>query len=387
VRIKAPPDARFLPWGHRATLVFDALPGLASDPRADLELYWNDVLLRKAPMEPLSRARRFTLSAPIPASALRRANVLTVAWNGRSGAPGPFVALRGESSFSLPREYVAELPDLALLRHGLYPFGLRADLSDTVVGVPPGEEAFPALCELALVMGLLAPAGRSAAPHGTGRDRRQAVWMRSCSRWRSAGLPPPDLKRLPRGGTTAATPCRSRFPRRPYVLRVRADIGAARAALRSLGALDPESALGGHGIPWRRGPSVSGWGAPRRGISHPLASKRGCAVTMPFPRSWPASAACSSWPASGARTLSSCANGLRPRFRVRSAAAWQTIICRGGERRQSASPPFHGQASAVGMDDACGQRHRRAALPGSSSTRSAVPVARRVWSRGGRRGC
>jgi hypothetical protein len=55
VRLVAPPDARFLPWGHRVTLVFDALPGLAGDPRADPEPL-NDVRCGR-PIEPSSRAR------------------------------------------------------------------------------------------------------------------------------------------------------------------------------------------------------------------------------------------------------------------------------------------------------------------------------------------
>jgi hypothetical protein len=242
VRIKAPPDARFLPWGHRATLDFEALPGLASDRRAALEVYWNDVLLRQVSMEARARGRGFTLSAPIPASALKPENVLTVAWNGRSGAPGPFVALRGESSFFLPREYVAELPDLALLRHGFYPFGLRADLSGAVVGVPSGEETFPALCELAVLLGRLAPADQfrfrvtglaEAAASG-------AVDVILLEVGDAPGSPPPpDLKRLPRGEALGRLPFVQELesPRGGgrYVLRVRAPTPPLlRAGLRSL---------------------------------------------------------------------------------------------------------------------------------------------------------
>src|SRR5262249_20944694 len=66
VRMKTPPDARFLNYGHRATLVFQAFPALVSDPRAALEVYWNDRLLRQVPMEGKAPGRAFTLSAPIP---------------------------------------------------------------------------------------------------------------------------------------------------------------------------------------------------------------------------------------------------------------------------------------------------------------------------------
>jgi hypothetical protein len=252
VRLEAPPDVRFLPWGHRATLVFDALPGLASDPRADLELYWNDVLLRKAPMEPLSRSRRFTLSASIPVAALRRANVLTVAWNGRSGATGPFLALRGDSTLFLPREYVAELPDLALLRSGLYPFGLRADLSEAVIGVPPGQDVFAALAELAVLLGRLAPseefrvrvASLEDAARSRGYDR---ILLETGD---AQGLPPPDLARLPRGPALARLPFVQELESPDgdghYVLRFRAATPALlRAALRSLGEPSVLSRLSG----------------------------------------------------------------------------------------------------------------------------------------------
>ena len=252
VRLAAPPDARFLPWGHRATLVFDALPGLASDPRADLELYWNDVLLRKAPMEPLARARRFTLSAPIPASALRRANVLTVAWNGRSGATGPFLALRGDSSLFLPREYVAELPDLALLRSGLYPFGLHADLTQAVIGVPPSQDVFAALAELAVLLGRLAAseefrvrvASLAEAARSRGSDR---ILLETGD---AQGMPPPDLARLPRGPALARLPFVQELESPDgdgrYVLRFRADTPVLlRAAVRSLGEPSVLSRLSG----------------------------------------------------------------------------------------------------------------------------------------------
>jgi hypothetical protein len=243
VRLGAPPDARFLPWGHRATLVFDALPGLADDPRADLELYVNDVLLRKTSMEPLARARRFTLSTPIPASALRRDNVLTVAWNGRSGAPGPFVALRGESTFFLPREYAAQLPDLALLRFGFYPLGLRADLAQTIIGVPRGDEAFALLAELAVVLGRLVPSDQfhfRVAPVADAADSRGSDLILLEAGDVPGALPPPDFARLPRGAVLARLPFVQALdsPRGDgrHVLRLRAATPATlRAAVRSLG--------------------------------------------------------------------------------------------------------------------------------------------------------
>src|SRR5260221_7668464 len=228
VRMRAPPDARFLPYGHRATLAFEGLPALASDAKAELEVYWNDVLLRQAPMEQNARARSFRLSAPIPASALKPDNVLTVAWNGRSGATGPFVKLRGDSDLFLPREYVAELPDLALLRSGFYPFSLRADLADTVVALPEGEDNVPALCELAIVLGRLLPSEqflfRVALPPPASAGRGPNLILLETGDSPSPLLLP-DLKRLQGGESLRRLPLVQELEHPPgegrYVLRLR----------------------------------------------------------------------------------------------------------------------------------------------------------------------
>ena len=243
VRLKAPPDARFLPYGQRATLTFDVLPGLASDAKADLEVYWNDVLLRQVPMERHAHGRSFTLSASIPASALRPDNVLTFAWNGRSGASGPFVMLRGTSTLFLPREYVAELPDLALLQSGLYPFSMRADLSTVVIGVPGGEEWLPALCELAMTLGRLVPSeefrfGIASGSEALATAGRDVILLEAGEE--VSPLPLPDLARLPRGASLARLPLLQEVesPRGGgrYALRLRARTPALlRVAARSLG--------------------------------------------------------------------------------------------------------------------------------------------------------
>jgi hypothetical protein len=243
VRLKAPPDARFLPYGQRATLTFDVLPGLATDAKADLEVYWNDVLLRQVPMERHAHGRSFTLSASIPASALRPDNVLTTVWNGRSGASGPFVMLRGTSTLFLPREYLAELPDLALLQSGLYPFSMRADLSKVVIGVPGGEEWMPALCELAMTLGRLVPSEEflfaiAGTAEALATGARDVILLEAGEE--AAPLPLPDLTRLPRGSSLDRLPLLQEVesPRGGgrYLLRLRARTPTLlRAAARSLG--------------------------------------------------------------------------------------------------------------------------------------------------------
>jgi Bacterial cellulose synthase subunit len=243
VRLKAPPDTRFLPYGQRVTLSFDVLPGLASDAKADLEVFWNDFLLRQVPMEGHAHGRSFTLSASIPPAALRLENVLTVAWNGRSGASGPFVMLRGASTLFLPREYVAELPDLSLLGSAFYPFSMRADLSSLVIGVPGGTDSMPALCELAMTLGRLVPAEQFRFEVASGSEAlatrgRDVVLLQAGEE--AGALPLPDTGRLPRGATLDRLPLLQEMasPRGDgrYVLRLRARTPALlRAAARNLG--------------------------------------------------------------------------------------------------------------------------------------------------------
>ena len=335
VRMKAPPDARFLPYGHRATLSFDTLPALASDAKADLEVYWNDVLLRRVPMEPKARQRSFTLSVPIPASALKPEDVLTVAWNGRSGATGPFVKLRGDSTLFLPREYVAELPELALLRSGFYPLSLRADLSDSVVGVPESEDTIPALCELAVLLGRLLPSDQflfRVAPvvAGPGRQRAEPDPSRSGR-----------FAQRPRAARPQALPARRITPpaaARPgarvasrgdghYVLGLRAATTVLlRVAARSLGEPSVLQGLSGDtAFLAAEGPlvfQVDSVPEDRGDLLCSLGSRPGCArIGWRCPDSGRGQCACSGWDfASCSRTIArsgcSVARPERPRLEL-----------------------------------------------------------------------
>ena len=247
VRIRATPDARFLGNGHWLKLAFQVLPAFAEDPDAALEIYWNDSLLRQVTLKPLVRGPELSLSLRVPSDALRLDNVLTVAWNGRSGATGPFVMLDPQSEVSLPRDFRAEIPDLALLRSSLYPFSLRPDLGDTVVGLAAGagDDGLAAVCELAALFGRWLPTDQVAfrvvpeADLGPLRGGANLVLLETPSSPALNALPLPDVRRLRGGEALKRLPFLETRPSpwssERHVLRLRAPSPALlRAAARSL---------------------------------------------------------------------------------------------------------------------------------------------------------
>jgi hypothetical protein len=246
VRIRATPDARFLPYGHSLKLIFRGLPGLADDPGAALDVYWNDSLLRQEPLRSRARGSHFSLSLRVPAERLRLDNLLTVAWNGGSEASGPFVMLQPESELYLPREFEATLPDLALLRSSFYPLSLQGDLSDCVVLVPEegGEDGFASLCELAALIGRLSPGDRlgfkvARAADLQPRKPNANLILLETARAASSPLPLPDTRALPRREALGRLPWIearvSPWSAEKNVLRIRAPSPALlRAAVRSL---------------------------------------------------------------------------------------------------------------------------------------------------------
>jgi hypothetical protein len=247
VRIRATPDARFLPYGHALKLAFRGLPAMAADPDAALEVYWNDFLIRQESLRSLARGTYFALSLRVPPDRLRRDNVLTVAWNGRSGASGPFVTLQPESELYLPREFGAILPNLALLQSSFYPLSLHADFSDTMVLMPEegGEDGFATLCELAALLGRLAPGdhlrfkvARGAELQGR-RPNSNLILLETVRGAVNPALPLPDMQALPRREALARLPLvearLSPWGTEMTVLRIRAGSPALlRAAVRSL---------------------------------------------------------------------------------------------------------------------------------------------------------
>ncbi len=104
----------------------------------------------------------------------------------------PAAWLLPSSEFDLPRDYQSNLPDLGLLAFGLFPFGLRPDLSDAVILLPDdsGDEIATALFEFAGLLGRLVPADRFA--FGVKHLRELSGETRNSSHivaFRTGGLP------------------------------------------------------------------------------------------------------------------------------------------------------------------------------------------------------
>jgi hypothetical protein len=96
-----------------------------------------------------------TLRFKIPPNLLRQQNVLNLKWQGLASTAW----LLPSSEFELPRDYQSALPDLNVLQHGLFPFSLRADLSDTVIVLPDGasDDVNAALFEFSGQLARLVP--------------------------------------------------------------------------------------------------------------------------------------------------------------------------------------------------------------------------------------
>ena len=156
------PDARFLSYGHRMTLRVSVNPAHLV-PEARLRVEWNDVRIGDFAAAKVFKGTTASLDLAVPPALIRTQNTMTLAWTASSSASMEAAAwLLSDSEFYLPRYYQADLPDLGLLRWWLYPFTLRADMSDVVVVLPDrvDDALFGALLDLSAALGRIAPTGR-----------------------------------------------------------------------------------------------------------------------------------------------------------------------------------------------------------------------------------
>lgn len=158
IAINTPPDASFLRYGHQISLALNTRSS-SSGKGGSLTVFFNDTLVGKLELGQIPPGRS-AVKIQIAANLLKISNTLKVSLGAApAGGSLPQVSLLPETAFFLPRDYEAELPDLSLLKHQLYPFSLMPDLSDTLVLVPNDidRDTFGMLMEFAVFLGRTVP--------------------------------------------------------------------------------------------------------------------------------------------------------------------------------------------------------------------------------------
>lgn len=159
LRLDAPPDVRFLDYGHQMNLALKLNPGQILPPR--LAVYLNNALIGRFASQEMFSGSLAAVRIDVPARLLAVRNTLKLGWEGDGDTDNFPVAatLLPNSEFYLPRDYRAQLPDLGLLQSNLYPFSLQPGLEDLVVVIPDpvSVDTVALLTELACALGRLAP--------------------------------------------------------------------------------------------------------------------------------------------------------------------------------------------------------------------------------------
>lgn len=160
IPLNAPPDVRFLDYGHQMILAFK-LGSNHFSPDSHLEVRLNQALLESLEVQKMSPGSVVSVPIPVPSQLLKSQNLLKIVWRGSLPERGSDALcwLLPNSEFYLPRDFRSLLPDLGLLQFGLYPFSLRADLSDTTILLPAqiSEGIFSILIDLSNILGRMLP--------------------------------------------------------------------------------------------------------------------------------------------------------------------------------------------------------------------------------------
>ncbi len=166
VPLRLVPDARPKPGAARMELIY-SYSAQASTERSRLDVLVNDAAAGGTGLTDINGRNRETMLLDLPVHEMGPDSSISVRFS-LVGLAEPVClgethdelwgTLHADSSITLPRDYWERIPDLALLRYGAYPFGLRADLSETLFVLP----AKPTDSDVQLYLWLAAELGRVA---------------------------------------------------------------------------------------------------------------------------------------------------------------------------------------------------------------------------------
>ncbi len=164
------PDEKFAPGRARLSLVYSYSAQV--DPDASrLWVYLDKDPLEQVELADLDGRHGQKLEVDIPVQRIGPDSVLDIVFDLRGyedesclGAAHSFLwgTVHADTSISLPREHWQRIHELGLLRFGGYPFGIRADLSETAFVLPeqPSEALVEAYLNLAGELGRLSRGDR-----------------------------------------------------------------------------------------------------------------------------------------------------------------------------------------------------------------------------------
>ncbi|MBK9168799.1 MAG: cellulose biosynthesis cyclic di-GMP-binding regulatory protein BcsB [Bryobacterales bacterium] len=185
--LRAPPDFRFEAYAVHIVLALRLSPG-AWQGESRLHVHLNDTLLGDWPSQGLAQPVE-ELKVRFRGNLLRPLNLLRISVSPAPEPSGqqPVVTVLPSTRFYWPHDYGIQLPDLATLRHGFFPFSIDPDLASTILVTPSriSPETFGLVVQASASIAGIAPgevlrfrvqkSNEAADPH---RDSSHFIYLR-----------------------------------------------------------------------------------------------------------------------------------------------------------------------------------------------------------------
>jgi hypothetical protein len=210
--LRASPDFRFEAYAAHINLALRVSPG-GWHSESVLRVHLNDTHLGDWPCQGLAQPLE-ELKIGFRGDLLRPENLLRISISPAPEPSGwkPGVTVLPSTRFYWPHDYGIELPDLAALRHGFFPFSIDPDLASTILVVPSriGPGAFDLVVQASAAIARLAPGERlrfrlRTADEAADPDRASShfIYLRQHADDEDPadlfpGLPPPEPPSTPR---------------------------------------------------------------------------------------------------------------------------------------------------------------------------------------------